>query len=117
VPELIILVLDDGSKLPDVLDAWLELGVSGVTLLDSTGLGHQVRDHVPRDDLPLLPSLAHLLRPREDPSRTLFSVVPDGFDVDTLIAATERVTGDLDEANTGILFTVTVERAKGLNRR
>jgi hypothetical protein len=117
MPELIVLVLDDGSKLPEVLDAWLELGVAGVTLLDSTGLGHQVRDHVPRDDLPLLPSLAHLLRPREDPSRTLFSVVPDGFDVDSLIAATERITGDLEDANTGILFTLPVHRVKGLDRR
>lgn len=70
-----------------------------------------------RDDLPLFPSLDDLLQSREEPHRTLFVVVPDGFDVEALVAATEKITGDLDEPNTGILFTVSVTRAWGLNRR
>jgi hypothetical protein len=69
-----------------------------------------------RDDLPLFPTLDDLLEGNEDHSRTLFTVVPDGFAVDSLVAATERITGKLDAPNTGILFTVPVGRAWGLER-
>ena len=44
-------------------------------------------------------------------------LVPDGFDVETLVAATEKITRTLDEPHTGILFTVPVTRAWGLHRR
>jgi hypothetical protein len=43
--------------------------------------------------------------------------VPDGFDVEALVAATEKITGSLSEPNTGILFTIPVTRAWGLKRR
>jgi hypothetical protein len=117
MPELIVLVLDDASKVGDVLNAWLEAGISGVTLLDSAGLGHEFAQHGARSDIPFLPSLESLLRVREERSRTLFSIVPDGFDVDALMAATEVITGSLDKPDTGILFTIPVSRAKGLHRR
>jgi nitrogen regulatory protein P-II 1 len=117
MPELIVLVLDSSDQIPGVLDAWLAAGVSGVTSIDSSGLGHHVAEHGLGGDLPLIPSLAQLLRPREDPSRTLFTVVPDGFDVDGLIAATEAVTGSLDAPDTGILFVLPVTRVRGLQRR
>ncbi len=114
--ELVVLVLDSSDRIPDVLEAWLAAGVSGVTSIDSSGLGHHIAEHGLGGDLPLIPSLVQLLRPREDPSRTLFTVVPDGFDVDGLIAATEAVTGSLDAPDTGILFVIPVTRARGLHR-
>jgi hypothetical protein len=117
MPELIVLVLDDAGKAGEVLNAWLEAGVSGVTLLDSAGLGHEFAKHGARGDLPLMPTLESLFSVREERSRTLFSVVPDGFNVDALIAATEAVTGALEEPDTGILFTLPVTQARGLHRR
>lgn len=117
MPELVVLVLDTDEHISGVLEAWLAAGVTGVTSIDSSGLGHHLAEHATDAELPLIPSLARLLRPREDPSRTLFSVVPDGFDVDGLIAATEAVTGPLDAPDSGILFVVPVSRARGLHRR
>lgn len=115
--ELIVLVLDDPDKTEDVLTAWLAAGVSGVTILDSAGLSHKLGRRGLRDDFPLFPSLEHLLRSREEPHRTLFAVVPDGFEMETLAAATEKITGDLDEPDTGILFVLPVTRVWGLHRR
>lgn len=115
MPELVILVLDDSSKFNDVITAWIKVGVPGLTLIDSAGFGHALNhmEEGARNDLPLLPSFASLLRVREDPSRMLFSVVPDGFPVDTLIEATENITGPLTEPDTGILFTLPVTRVRG----
>lgn len=117
MPELVVLVLDDAEKVDDVLKAWLLVGISGATILDSAGLGHEFGRQALRDDFPLMPSLATLLRGREETHRTLFTVVPDGFDLDALIAATEAVTGLLEEPDTGILFVIPVSRARGLHRR
>lgn len=117
MPSLVVLIIDDVNKVDEVLDAWLAVGVSGVTLLDSTGLVHQLRKRGARDDLPLIPSLATLLRGREESHRTVFSVVPDEFDVDALARATEEVLGPLDKPDSGILFIVPVTRAWGLKRQ
>ena len=114
--ELIVLVLNDPGKVDDVLAAWLEIGISGVTILDSRGLSHRVGRRGLRDDLPLFPSLEDLLRGREEVHRTLFAVVPDGFEIEALVVATERITGSFEEPDTGILFTLPVSRAWGLHR-
>jgi hypothetical protein len=61
--------------------------------------------------MPLMPSLSSLLRSsREAPHCTLFSVVPDDFNVNALAQATQKITGEFDEPNTGILFTVPISR-------
>jgi hypothetical protein len=117
MPQLIVLVIDDGNKVQEVLQAWMAAGVSGVTLLDSAGLGHEASQHAARSDVSFMPSLESLLRVREERSRTLFSVVPDGFDVDALLAATEAILGSLEVPDTGILFTLPVTRAHGLHRK
>ncbi|HLB46819.1 MAG TPA: hypothetical protein VJL59_07315 [Anaerolineales bacterium] len=115
--ELVVLVLDDPNKAFDIVKVWLEAGVSGVTMIDSAGLGHFIGQHGMRDDLPIILSLSSLLRSREETNRTLFSVVPDDFDVEALVAATEKVTGTLDDPDTGILFVLPVRKAWGLHRR
>lgn len=115
MPELIVLVLNEAEKVDDILNVWLAAGVSGVTLLDSAGLAHDTFRRT-REDLPFISSLESMLRQREEHSRTLFTVVPDGFDVDALITATEKITGSLDEPDTGILFTMPVTRTRGVGR-
>jgi hypothetical protein len=112
--ELIVLVLNDPGKVDDVLTAWLEVGVSGVTILDSWGLSHHIGRRSLRDDLPLFPSLEALLRGREEAHRTLFAVVPDNFEIEALVAATEQITGSFEETDTGILFTLPITRVWGL---
>jgi hypothetical protein len=117
MPELVVLVLDDVDHVDDILTAWLSAGVTGATILDSAGLGRELGERALRDDLPLMPSLSSLLRAREETNRTIFSVVPDGFDFDVLVKATEAITGPLNAPDTGILFSLPVTRAVGLHRR
>jgi hypothetical protein len=116
VPEIVVLVLNDVNKLEDVLRAWVQLGVPGITTLDSTGLRQAIGKRPFRDDLPLFPTLDDLLEGTEEHSSTLFTVVLDSFAIDALVTATEQITGKLDAPNTGIMFTLPVGRAWGLNR-
>jgi hypothetical protein len=117
MPELVMLILDDDAKARQVSEVWLTVGVPGPTVVDSLGLAQPAGQPGLPDDLPLFPSLRHWLHPRGKRNRTLIAVVPDGFDVEALAAATEGVTGPLDEPGRGILLAVPVRQVWGLRRK
>ncbi len=112
--QMVNLVVYDVSKMDAVIHAWVKAGVTGLTLVDSSGWAAELEEHHLRDDVPLFPSARRLLQEHESHSRMLFSIVSDAFDLDGLIAATEAVLGRLDQGNTGILFVLPVSRAVGL---
>jgi nitrogen regulatory protein PII len=116
MPKLVVCVVDDPEKAGAVLSAWVDLGVPGVTILDSTGLGHQVAGLGAPEDAPIFPSLERLLRAREETHRTLLAVVHDSQSIEQLVEATESIVGKLDGPDTGILFVLPVERAWGLRK-
>jgi len=100
-----------------VLQAWEDAGVSGVTILASTGLARYRDKPALRDDLPLIPSLEDILENYHATNRTLFTIVKSQEMVDLVVEATEKIVGDLDAPNTGILVVLPVVQAYGLNRR
>jgi hypothetical protein len=89
--------------------------VTGVTILESTGLGH-IRQTGLREDLPLMPSLRDLFESDEVQHRTLLSVVEDQATVDRMIAVVNETVGDLEEAHTGFLFVVPVLQVIGFGK-
>lgn len=113
---LVVMIVDNPDDTPVILDAWEALGVSGVTILESTGLG-RIRQHGMREDMPLMPSLSDFFQQDEIRHRTLMSVVKDQELVDRMITAVQDISGDLDQPNTGFLFVVPVLQAVGLNRK
>jgi nitrogen regulatory protein PII len=112
--QMILLVLDDTNQCSSVLEAWEAQEVGGITILESTGLGRMRKQGI-RDDMPLMPSLSRLLQNREERHRTLFTVVEGEEMVDKIIEATQKVVGNLDEANNGVLFVLPVSRVVGLH--
>jgi len=113
---LVVLIVDDPDDCPCILDAWEEIGVTGVTILESTGMG-RLRRMGARDDIPLMPSLQNILAGREVPHRTLLSVVDDQGKVDQMVNAAQEAVGGLDRPNTGFLFVVPVLQAYGLGKQ
>jgi nitrogen regulatory protein P-II 1 len=114
---LILFVLHDPEKLRELLEAWTEAGVSGATVLFSTGMGRIQQNQSLRDDLPLMPSLEDFLPKVDSLSRTVFSIVDDETVVEKVISATERVVGDLYQPNRGLLMVLPVSRVYGLRKQ
>lgn len=112
---LVVLIVDDPDHCMDILENWEGIGVNGVTIIESTGLGRLRRSGM-RDDMPLMPSLSDLFQANEERHRTLLSVVPDEVTVDKMVRVAQNTIGDLDKPNTGFLFVVPVIKAFGLNR-
>jgi hypothetical protein len=48
-------------------------------------------------------------------NRTIFTIVKDEAVVDSVVAATKKVVGELDEQETGLLLVLPVMRAYGAN--
>lgn len=117
MPNLIVTVVMDIKICHDVLHLWRDAGVEGATILDSIGMRHLIDERGHRDDLPLMPSLRSLLESEEFNHRTIFSVVPDGFDIDELIRKTEALVGSFDDPDSGFLFVVPVTKVRGLQRK
>ena len=110
---MVVLIVNDPDDCPPILDAWEAAGVTGVTILESTGLG-ALRNTGLRDDIPLMPSLRDIFQGKEVHHRTMISVVETEPMVDKLVEEARDILGDLDRPHSGFLFVVPVLRAYGL---
>lgn len=113
---MVLFVLNNPDLLDDVLAAWERAGVSGATVLQSTGLGRIRQREGPRDDMPLMPGLEDFYYHGEDTSQTLFTIVDREALVKKVIQATEQVVGDLDTPGHGILAVFPATTVRGLIR-
>lgn len=113
---LILLVIDNPDRLEDLLIAWEEAGVPSATVLFSTGMGRIRQLTGWRDDMPLIPSLGDFYEAPENLNRTIFATANDEAQVDAVVAATQKVVGDLDKSRTGLLLVLPVVRAFGMNK-
>jgi nitrogen regulatory protein P-II 1 len=114
---LVLFVLHDPERINEIMTAWDEAGVSGITVLASAGLGRLHQKAALRDDFPLIPYLSDLFDHEEVLNRTLFTIVKDEDMVNKVVAATQSIVGDLNQPNTGILVVLPVLQAYGLDRQ
>ena len=112
----ILFVLHDISKLQDILNAWEDAGVKGITMLFTTGLGRIRQNFGFMEDFPIFPSMSDIMDRLEvlDLSRTLFSVVDSMEIVDRVLDVTQNITGDLNTPDTGIMIILPVVKVYGL---
>lgn len=111
--KLVILITAQTEQSLDVATAWQRAGATGVTILEGHGL-HRLQSNLEiRSDLPLIPSLAALLRSAEVDTHVLVSVVDDAL-AETLKAETVAILGDLTLPGNGIILTLAVGEVVGL---
>lgn len=108
---MVMYVLDNPDKLDAVLEAWDAVGVSGVTIIESSGI---YRQQTKRRRIPLRYGFEHLVERAERGNYTLFTLVEGEDVVERCIAAVERVVGSLSEPNTGVLAAWPLSVVRGL---
>ena len=108
----LLFVLDDPERLDEVLTAWANIGVRGVTIMESTGWQ---RRRIQQSMLGARFDFASLAGgARLENHMTLFVVVESRAIVQKALEAAEAIVGNLDEPNTGILVAWPIEIVKGL---
>ncbi len=108
---MVMLVLDDPEKLDAVLAAWAALGVSGVTIVESTG----VHRYKKQQRLPFRFGFEGQAPTYDEYHYTLFSIVNDEAMARQCLAVTEKITGDLDNPDTGVLAVWPLTLVKGVS--
>lgn len=112
--QMALMVVDDVTHLPAVLDAWEAAGVRGATVLESTGLA-RLHERL-RETLPLMPTFRQLLLSSRRHNVTLFSVIDQSVDVEDLVRRTEEIVGALDGPGVGIFLLLPVSYVRGTIR-
>ncbi len=107
--KLIILILNHEEYLEEILEAFVELGVSGATILDSLGMG-RVLAH----DIPIFAGFRNLLQDTRPGNKTIMVAAPDDK-VNALIQAIEYIIGNLDEPGNGVFLSLPIAEHKGIS--
>ncbi|HHX74556.1 MAG TPA: hypothetical protein GX699_06605 [Firmicutes bacterium] len=107
--ELLVLVLNQPEHLDAILEGFLQAGLSGATVLESTGMGRTLCDKVP-----VFGGLRNLIRGCRPDNVTVFTVIGSVEKRQKAVKVIEDILGDLDRPNTGLYFTVPVSMVRGL---
>ena len=108
--QMIMFVLDDPTRLDELLDAWYEVGIQGVTIVESTGLHRRRAQTLGARYSFGFPRVVEAI---EEGHYTLFAVVADEDAVQTCLDAVESVVGDLIEPHSGVYASWELSTAKG----
>ena len=109
---MVLFVLDNPERLNDVLDAWDKIGVSGVTIIESTGINRLRRAH--QVGSPFMAGINRLMSGDQEMHYTLLTIVRSETRVQQCVNAAEAIVGDLSEPNTGVLATWPLDYVKGV---
>lgn len=105
---LLVAIINDPDTIDEILSGFIELGITGATILNSEGMG-SVLSH----DIPIFAGLQTLISGSRPHNRMIFSVLPASL-VDSAVELLQEISGDLEEPATGIVFTLPVDRVEGL---
>lgn len=106
---MILFVLNDPEKLDIVLEAWELVGITGVTILESTGIQ---RRRSAQQRIPLRYRLGPMI-PHETGHYTLIAIVSNITIVTKCLSATENLIGNLDLPDTGVFTAWPLDVVKG----
>lgn len=103
---MIFFVLDDPDLLGQILTAWEVAGIRGATIVESSGF-HRRSKHI---------AMRYTFDSgmEEEGHLTLFAIVPDEASVQACLSATESVTGNLDNPNSGVFAAWPISIVKGV---
>lgn len=107
--QLLVAVINQEEKLDEILSGFLELGITGATIINSEGMG-RVLSH----DVPIFAGLQTLVERSRPKNQTIFSIIKEDEKVTGALALLQEICGDLNDPATGIAFTIPVGRVVGL---
>ena len=111
---IIMFVLDEHQKLDPLLEAWEKAGITGVTIIESTGIQ---RRRQKKRVLGMRNIIAPVGTSDEKGNYTLMTIVQDESLINACIEATEAVVGDLYGPDTGVLAAWPLTHSLGVPKQ
>ena len=107
--KLLVFILNKEEYLEEVLEAYVEAGVAGATLLDSEGMGRFLAYEVP-----LFAGFKEFMKGNKPYNKTIISVIRNESVIERVKQLVDEVVGGIDNPGTGIMFTLPVDWVTGL---
>lgn len=107
--KLVVIVLNKIEVLEELLKEFQSRNLQGATIISSHGMMQQLAEV---DELRFLGSLRQMLNPAHKENRTIFMAASESK-VPSIIEAVNKVTGGLEQGDTGILFTLPIDHLEG----
>jgi len=108
---LLVLVLNKVEYIDKILERFLEIGISGATIIDTTGMGRTLMEN---DNIPIFGGLSRMFQNARPNNKTIFSVINDKDTLHRATAVIKEEMGDLNDPGAGIIFTLPVDFVMGL---
>ena len=105
--KLAVVFLNKIEYLEDILSAYLEIGVSGASVIDSEGMGHIISHNIP-----IFAGLRDVFTGSSPGNKIILSVVDDEM-IDKIAEIIEDICPDTGEFSSGILISIPVDKLFG----
>jgi nitrogen regulatory protein PII len=106
---LLVFICNQPEKLEEILEGFVEIGVTGATIVDTVGMGRLLSSEVP-----IFAGFRSMFRGASATNKTIMSVIDDPAKVEEAYAIVEEAVGSLSDPGAGIVFTIPIENVKGL---
>ncbi len=108
---LIVLVLNKVELLEKVLEELVRAGVTGATVLDSTGMGRAL---AASNDDSILAGIRSIFQYSRPHNKTIFTIVHTREQSQKVSAVIKGLLGDMTKPGVGIFFTLPVMDVNGV---
>jgi PTS system nitrogen regulatory IIA component len=90
----------------DILEFFIEQGIEGATILDSSGMGQYI------SNIPLFASFIGFMNENKNSSRTIMALIPESR-LNEIVGGIEEITGDLEKKEGAMVIVTDVSFYKG----
>lgn len=109
--KLLVFVLNKEELLEEAMEAYVEAGITGATIVDSEGMGRFLAYEVP-----LFADFKDFMKGNKPYNKTILSVINDPGAIDRLMPILDEIVGGFSSPGSGIIFTVPIDWAEGLTK-
>jgi len=109
---LMVTVLEQTKYLSDILEGFAKIGITGSTVIDSTGMGRVLMKT--QASSTFAQHITKVITDLESSNKTIITVVKDKDILDQAIGIVKSFVGNLYEPGKGILFVCRLEIVEGL---
>jgi nitrogen regulatory protein PII len=106
---LLVFICNKPESLDEILEGFLEVGITGATIIDSVGMGRILSSEVP-----IFAGFRSMFRGASTVNKTIMSVVSEPAKAEEALHIIEEAVGSLDDPGNGIAFTIPVDSVRGL---
>ena len=109
---LMVTVLERSEQLPGIMEQFAKMGITGSTVLDSTGMGRVLMKT--RATLPVMQQINKVTTDLESSNKTILTVIKEKERLIKAIKVVKSLCGDLGKPGQGILFTMRLDIVEGV---